>query len=372
MSDAEDLARRYLHLWQEYLTALMVDPREPKFLEFWIAACSALAENPPPRDPAAVEETWPPGSSPSAAPATGACRERDDVMADLAAALPVLKTVSRPSKVSGRQLCDLAAEIGALGTEAVERAVAAEIGHRTERYLAGLEAYRHHRFRRHSASRPVLWQHGTTRLLDYACDATAPTVLVVPSLIDRYYVLDLLPERSFLQHLVSSGLRPLVIDWQAPGSQERHFDLVDYIAWRLEAAAAWQIANGPIGVVGYCMGGSLALALSLRRQRLVACLTLLATPGNFHAKGRQTQRLALAADSLARLNGRLGSVSVEAIQTLLYVLDPFISVRKFHSICGSRPDGDELAASLLSRTGSTMACPCHPGRVQLCTSLVPR
>ena len=45
MSDAEDLARRYLCLWQDYLTALMADPKEPGLLEFWIAACEALAGN---------------------------------------------------------------------------------------------------------------------------------------------------------------------------------------------------------------------------------------------------------------------------------------------------------------------------------------
>jgi len=259
------------------------------------------------------------------------------------AALPVLKTVSLPSNVSGRQLHDLAAEIDALGIEPVERAVAAEIGHRTERYLAGIEGYRRHRFRRHSASRPVVWHDGTTRLLDYGCDATAPTVLVVPSLINRYYVLDLLPERSFLQHLASSGLRPLVVDWQAPGSQECLFDLVDYIAGRLQAAsaAARRMVGGPIGVVGYCMGGLLALALSLRRPRQVACLALLATPWDFHAKGGQSQRLALAADSLARFNDRVGSVSVEAIQTLFYFLDPFTSVRKFIRFASLDPDGDE-------------------------------
>ena len=141
------------------------------------------------------------------------------------------------------------------------------IAHRTERYLAGLEAYRHHRFRRHSASRPIVWHEGTTRLLDYGRDAKGPTVLVIPSLINRYYVLDLLPERSFLQHLANSGLRVLVIDWQAPGGQERHFDLGDYIAGRLEAAfaAARRIADGPIGVVGYCMG-----ACSRSRWRCVA------------------------------------------------------------------------------------------------------
>jgi poly[(R)-3-hydroxyalkanoate] polymerase subunit PhaC len=73
------------------------------------------------------------------------------------AALPVLKAVSLPSNVSGRQLLDVEAEFDALGTERVERAVAVEVAHRTERYLAGLDAYRRHPYRRHSASPPIVW-----------------------------------------------------------------------------------------------------------------------------------------------------------------------------------------------------------------------
>ena len=259
------------------------------------------------------------------------------------AALPLLKTALLPSSVSSRQLHDLAAEIDAHGIEPVERAVEAAIAHRTERYLAGLEAYRHHRFRRHSASRPIVWHEGTTRLLDYGRDAKGSTVLVIPSLINRYYVLDLLPERSFLQHLANSGLRVLVIDWQAPGGQERHFDLGDYIAGRLEAAfaAARRIADGPIGVVGYCMGGLLALALALRRQRQVACLALLATPWDFHAQSRQTQALVFAADYLANLCSPAGSVPVEAIQTLFFILDPFTAERKFIRFATLDPEGSD-------------------------------
>ena len=169
----------------------------------------------------------------------------------------------------------------------------------------------------------MVWHEGTTRLLDYA---RGPTVLVIPSLINRYYVLDPLPERSFLQHLANSGHRPLVIDWQAPGSRERHFDLADYIDGRLEAAfaAARRIADGPIAVVGYCMGGLLSLALALRRQREVACLAVLATPGIFTPKtgGLRPWPLLL---STSRLCGPVGSVPVEAIQALFFLLDPFNS-----------------------------------------------
>jgi hypothetical protein len=87
MTDSEDLARRYLNLWQDYLTALMADLREQELLQLWIAACSALAGNPPPREPNAVEQTQPSGPPAGTAPATGASRERDVVMADLASRL---------------------------------------------------------------------------------------------------------------------------------------------------------------------------------------------------------------------------------------------------------------------------------------------
>jgi polyhydroxyalkanoate synthase subunit PhaC len=148
---------------------------------------------------------------------------------------------------------------------------------------------------------------------------------------------------AFCSTLRNSGLRPLVIDWQAPGSQERHFDLADYIAVRLEAAfaAARRIADGPIAVVGYCMGGLLSLALALRRQREVACLALLATPWDFHAQNRRAQPLAFAADYLARLCGPVGSVPVEAIQALFFFLGPFTAERKFVRFATLDPEGND-------------------------------
>jgi len=66
------------------------------------------------------------------------------------------------------------------------------------------------------------------------------------------------------------------------------------------------------------------------------CLTLLATPGDFHAESIQSLRLARATDSLVRLSGLGGKVPVGAIQTLFYVLDPFSAVRKFIRFYESR------------------------------------
>lgn len=261
------------------------------------------------------------------------------------AALPVLKNVSLPSSELGERLRALAGEIDALGSERVAKALDDEIARRAGSYLAGIESYHRHPFRRRSGALPVLWREGTTRLLDYGRDGAGPVILVVPSLINRYYVLDILEERSFLRHLAELGLRPVVVDWGAPGIQERHFDLTDYIAGRLDTAfaEATRIAGAPIGVIGYCMGGLLALALALRRQREITCLALLATPWDFHAeRAEQARLLGRISEFLPPLCGPSGTVPVGVIQALFFILDPFTAERKFTRFAALDRDGDEV------------------------------
>jgi polyhydroxyalkanoate synthase len=153
-----------------------------------------------------------------------------------------------------------------------------------------------------------------------------------------------MPERSFLRHLASRGLRPLVVDWGAPGKQERDFGLTEYVAERLERAlaAASRIADGPIGILGYCMGGLLALALALRHRAEIGCLALLATPWDFHAgHPGQARRLASIAERLVSRCGPQGTVPVEVIQTLFFMLHPFTAERKFTRFAALDPAGED-------------------------------
>lgn len=260
------------------------------------------------------------------------------------AALPILRSVSPPSSEASARLRPLLAEIDAIGADKVAAALDCEIARRAEAYITGLEAYRRHPFRRRAAAMPVLWREGTTRLLDYGCGDAGPAVLVVPSLINRYHVLDILPERSFLRHLAGRGLRPLVVDWDAPGRRERDFDLTDYVAGPLDSAfaAATRAAHGPVGILGYCMGGLLALALALRRQAEIGCVALLATPWDFHAgNSGEARRFAQAAEQVMSYRGSQPAVPVEIVQTLFFMLDPFTAERKFTRFAALDPAGEE-------------------------------
>ena len=220
---------------------------------------------------------------------------------------------------------------------------------RLELWLKGVEVYRAHPYRRSLKDPPALWRKGGTRLLDYGKRSKRArendlTVLFVPSLINRSYVLDLRPERSGMRYLRERGIRPLLVDWGAPGEEERGFDLTDYVVNRLEPAldAAIEAAAGPVAVVGYCMGGDLALALAQRRQKDIAKLALLATPWDFHLHvGAPPFSHTLRLDQFSTLAGGTGEVPVDMLQIFFAMLDPTLVERKYRRFAELDPASEE-------------------------------
>ena len=183
--------------------------------------------------------------------------------------------------------------------------------------VRGIAAYRRHPYHRTLADPPVLWSEGGSRLLDYGGDG--PLLLVVPSLINRAYILDLAAERSMLRLWAANGLHPVLLDWGWPGAEERRFSLTDYIAGRLARALA--ALPGPVVMVGYCMGGLLALAAALRCPARVSALVLLATPWDFHAAAPDAKNAApLAALQIAPMLAG-GALPVDVLQGAFAALD---------------------------------------------------
>src|SRR5262249_45227479 len=155
-----------------------------------------------------------------------------------------------------------------------------------------------------------------------------------------YYVRDVWGERSCVRCLAEQGLRPFVLDWGEPGQAELGFTLTDYITGPLNRAleTAVKLTGGPVGVIGYCMGGLLALSLALRRPAETGGLALLATPWDFHAE-RAAQARVLAATVEAALFGPGDApLALDVVQSLFLALDPFLAERKFIRFAGLDPD----------------------------------
>lgn len=109
-------------------------------------------------------------------------------------------------------------------------------------------------------------------------------LLIVPPTINKFYVLDLAPGRSFVEDLVSRGQQVFIISWRNPGAQHASWNLDTYIHGVLEAiAAVKEIADtDQVAIQGTCSGGiiaSMAAAHLAGTGRIaeIAALTLAVT-----------------------------------------------------------------------------------------------
>jgi len=268
----------------------------------------------------------------------------------LRAALPLIAAGKFPWPAPfAAAAAELQRDLAAASDEALGADLPAAVDRVGERrfleFAAGVSAYRAHPYRRTLKEPPVLWQAGTTRLLDYGFGKAGrgTTVLVIPSLVNRGHVLDLTAKTSLLRHLAARGHRPLLVDWGAPGDAERAFDLTDYIAGRLGGAldAAVKAAGGPVPLIGYCMGGNLALALAQLRGKDVTALALLATPWDFQIDGPIKAPLdAASAASLSAAFAALPEFPVDLLQAMFASLDPFLVGRKYRAFAAAQAAGD--------------------------------
>src|SRR5439155_23831072 len=83
--------------------------------------------------------------------------------------------------------------------------------------------------------------------------------LLIPSLINRWYVLDLRPGASLVEALAGAGFDVWCLDWGIPEAEDRYLDWEAVLA-RLARAVrrVRREAKAPrAALLGYCMGGTL-------------------------------------------------------------------------------------------------------------------
>jgi polyhydroxyalkanoate synthase len=109
----------------------------------------------------------------------------------------------------------------------------------------------------------VIYENTLMQLVQYA--PSTPSVLkrpllIVPPWINKFYVLDLTPEKSFIKWAVDQGLTVFVISWVNPDKRLAKMDFGDYMRLGpLAALDAIEQATGErqVHAIGYCVGGTL-------------------------------------------------------------------------------------------------------------------
>ncbi len=105
-----------------------------------------------------------------------------------------------------------------------------------------------------------------TRLLHYTSDRSTlyqTPLLISYALINRYHILDIHPEKSWVKNLLDQGFDVYMLDWGEPTNMDKYLDFDDYVNGYLDGHIEYikdEASVEEISLQGYCTGGTLATA----------------------------------------------------------------------------------------------------------------
>ena len=141
----------------------------------------------------------------------------------------------------------------------------------------------------------VVFENELMQLLQYA-PTTARVhkrpLLIVPPCINKFYILDLQPDNSFVGHAVAQGHTVFLVSWRNIGPEQQHLGWDDYVDQGVMRAidVARSISGADkVNTLGFCVGGTLLAStlavMAAKKQNQVASMTLLTTMLDFADTG---------------------------------------------------------------------------------------
>ncbi len=149
----------------------------------------------------------------------------------------------------------------------------------------------------------VVWRNRLIELLRYTPQTKSvhpEPVLIVPSWIMKYYILDLSPHNSLVRFLVQQGHTVYMLSWRNPDASDHDLSMDDYLNLgvfdALRAIGRLHGKQRPVHAMGYCLGGTLLAIAAAAIARHGGCelardvpplrsLTLLAAQTDFSEPG---------------------------------------------------------------------------------------
>ncbi len=200
----------------------------------------------------------------------------------------------------------------------------------------------------------VVWEENKWRLLRYRPRAEglahSTPMLLVPSLINRHYVLDLMPGKSFAEFMVARGFEVFCIDWGTPGDEDRYLtfdDIVDRALGRAIRLAGQRAPGHKVHLLGYCMGGTLAAIHTAVHPERVASMVALAAPVRFDDGSLLSKWTNSGGFDVDVLVDAVGTVPWQLLQSAFQLLRPTLSLSKAVSLL-DRAWNDEFLDGFLA------------------------
>lgn len=195
--------------------------------------------------------------------------------------------------------------------------------------------------------RDVIYRDGTASLLHFrsAQPTAGRPVLLVPSMINRWYVMDLHEKASVARSFVEAGFDTYLLDWGVPRDEDRYLTWDDVISrlHRFVKRVVRVTGEEKIGLLGYCMGATVSGIYTALYPEHIAAFVNLAGPFDFsHAGvlGLMTDPKWFDASAIASA----GNVAPSQMQSGFVALRPTSQIGKWVTWLDKRNDEAGKAA----------------------------
>lgn len=174
----------------------------------------------------------------------------------------------------------------------------------------------------------VIYTEDKMRLIHYIPVVEKPhpvPVLVVYALVNRYYILDLQPDKSVIRKLLSEGFDLYVIDWGYPSGSDRYITIDDYVNGYINNSVdkIREIHDiDKITLLGVCQGGTFSIMYSALYPEKIKNLITLVAPVDFNTDKGLLHVWAKTLD-IDKIVDYYGIVPGDFLNAGFLLLDPF-------------------------------------------------
>ena len=194
----------------------------------------------------------------------------------------------------------------------------------------------------------LMYSEDKMRLFRYnrSTEATVKTpVLIVYALVNTYKMMDLQPDRSYIQNLLNLGLDVYLIDWGHPTRADRYLTMDDYINGYINNSVDLIRKNHKIekvNIMGICQGGTFSTIYSALYPKKVKNLVTLVTPVDFSTNDGLLFRWSKNMDFDAIVDSNDGIVPGDFLNYGFEMLKPMMKLNKGQGLVNMLDDKAKL------------------------------
>jgi polyhydroxyalkanoate synthase len=178
---------------------------------------------------------------------------------------------------------------------------------------------------------------------------TEPTyktpVLIVYALVNTYKMLDIQPDRSYIQNLLASGLDVYLIDWGNPSKTDKYLSMDDYVNGYINNCVDFIRKKNrveKINILSICQGGTLSVIYSSLYPNKIKNLVTHVTPIDFSTNDGLLFRWSKDMDFDKIVEGFDGLIPGDFLNQGFDMLKPMMKLQKQQTLTNALDDKDKL------------------------------